>query len=131
MITLILITIILAICAYFYQRLSEKHKYFEKRGIVSPKPEFFFGNLKDVFFKRRHISRCIDDIYKKYKDKEQLVGFYNITTPYLLIIDPELVKQIVIKDFKYFRNNEFSTLVRRHLKYFLKVLIACTVVNHL
>lgn len=111
MITLILITIFIAVCVFIYLNLREKHKYFENRGVVGPKPEFFFGNLRDVFFKKRHISSCIDDIYKTYKDKEQLVGFFNVTTPYLLIIDPELVKQIVIKDFKHFRNNEFSTLV--------------------
>lgn len=111
MLTLILITIVIAVCVFIYLNLREKHKYFEKRGVVGPKPEFFFGNLRDVFFKKRHISSCIDDIYKTYKDKEQLVGFFNVTTPYLLIIDPELVKQIVIKDFKHFRNNEFSTLV--------------------
>jgi hypothetical protein len=50
-------------------------------------------------------------ISSEYKGKAPFVGFYNFTTPYLLIIDPELAKQIMIKDFKAFRNNEFSTLV--------------------
>lgn len=49
--------------------------------------------------------------FSEYKGKAPFVGFYNFTTPYLLIIDPELAKQIMIKDFKAFRNNEFSTLV--------------------
>jgi cytochrome P450 family 6 len=113
MITIILTAVVAVICGFFYLKLREKHKFFEKRGIPCPKPEFFFGNLKDVFFKRRHISASIDEIYKAYKDKEPIVGFYNITTPYLLVIDPELLKQILIKDFKHFRNNEFSTLVSK------------------
>lgn len=48
----------------------------------------------------------------EFKSKTPFVGFYNFTTPYLLVIDPELAKQIMIKDFKHFRNNEFGSLVR-------------------
>lgn len=40
-----------------------------------------------------------------------------ITTPYYLIIDPEIVKKILITDFKFFRNNDFAALVRN---FFLK-----------
>ncbi|CRL07674.1 CLUMA_CG020631, isoform B [Clunio marinus] len=54
---------------------------------------------------RQMIHNLID-----YKNKAPFVGFFNFTTPYLLVIDPELTKQIMIKDFKHFRNNEFSTL---------------------
>lgn len=53
-----------------------------------------------------NLSRSSD-----FKGRAPFVGFFNFTTPYLLIIDPELVKQIMIKDFKSFRNNEFSSLV--------------------
>lgn len=50
-------------------------------------------------------------MHSEYKGKAPFVGFYNFTTPYLLVIDPELAKQIMIKDFKAFRNNEFCALV--------------------
>jgi hypothetical protein len=112
MITLILFTTVVALCAYFYWHISQKLKFFERRNIPGPKPEFFFGNMRETYFKRRHMSSVIDDIYKAYKDKEQFCGYFNCTTPYILLLDPELVKQVLIKDFRSFRNNEFSLLVR-------------------
>lgn len=127
MLILIPLTLIIVLLALFYLFISEKHKFFVKRGIVCPKTEFFFGNMREAFFKRRHISSVIDDLYKTYKDKEQFVGFFNVTTPYLLIIDPELVKQILIKDFKHFRNNEFSALV----SYVNHVCILCVISKRL
>ncbi|KAG5673627.1 hypothetical protein PVAND_003656 [Polypedilum vanderplanki] len=110
MLLLVVLTIFIVLIAVFYFYISEKYKYFEKRGIVSPKYEFFFGHMRDTFFKRRHVSCIFEDMYQKYKNKEQVIGFFDITTPYLLIIDPELIKQVLIKDFKHFRNNEFSLL---------------------
>lgn len=50
-------------------------------------------------------------IFRKYKNKLPFVGYFNFLTPYLLVIDTELAKQIMVKDFKHFRNNEFSSLV--------------------
>jgi cytochrome P450 family 6 len=108
LIPLALLTVLLTVVYLF---VSEKQKYFQKRGIVTPKYEFFFGHMRDTFFKRRHVSSVFEDMYREYKDKEQLIGFYDVITPYLLVIDPELVKQVLIKDFKHFRNNEFSLLV--------------------
>jgi cytochrome P450 family 6 len=111
MVTGILIAILLLILTAIYLYIKDKLRYFEKRGIDGPKPEFFFGNFRDCFYKRRHISYVIDDIYTAYKDTHPVVGFYNITTPYLLVTNADLVKQILIKDFRFFRNNEFSALV--------------------
>lgn len=49
--------------------------------------------------------------FSEFRHKSPYAGYFNFLTPYLLIIDPELAKQIMIKDFKNFRNNEFSSLV--------------------
>jgi cytochrome P450 family 6 len=111
MLLLVPLALFVVLIAIFYYFISEKHKYFEKRGIFTPKCEFFFGHMRDTFFKRRHVSSVFEDMYRAFKDKEQMIGFYDVTTPYLLVIDPELVKQVLIKDFKHFRNNEFSLLV--------------------
>lgn len=110
MIFLITLSLLAIACALIYFYITEKYKFFESRGIAGPKPEFFFGNLREAFFKRRHFSSIINDFYEMFKDKEQIIGFYNITTPYYLLLDPEVVKQVLVKDFKHFRNNEFSTL---------------------
>jgi hypothetical protein len=60
----------------------------------------------------KNLMACYErNIFSDFKHKAPFVGYFNFTTPYLLIIDPGLAKQIMIKDFKNFRNNEFSSLV--------------------
>ena len=45
-----------------------------------------------------------DEFYNKYKDKAQFVGFYSFLSPRLLILDPFLIKEILIKDFSSFNH---------------------------
>ena len=110
---IITFTLLTIVCALTLTYFNGKYKFFKTRKIVGPKPEFFFGNMREAFFKRRHFSIIIDDFYQAYKDSEQIIGFYNITTPYYLMISPEVIKQVLVKDFKHFRNNEFSGLVSK------------------
>lgn len=111
MILIITFTLLSLVFALVYYYINGKYNFFKVRGVTGPSPEFFFGNMREAFFKRRHFSSIIDDFYKMFKNEAQIVGFFNITTPYYLIIDPEVVKQVLVKDFKHFRNNEFSGLV--------------------
>lgn len=110
---IITFTLLAIVCALTFSYIKGKYKFFETRGVAGPKPEFFFGNMREAFFKRRHFSSIIDDFYQTYKDKEQIIGFYNITTPYYLLTSPEVIKKVLVKDFKHFRNNEFSGLVSK------------------
>ncbi|CAG9808086.1 unnamed protein product [Chironomus riparius] len=107
---IITFTLLAIVCALTLAYINGKYKFFKTRRIVGPKPELFFGNMREAFFKRRHFSSIIDDFYQMYKDSEQIIGFYNITTPYYLLTSPEVIKQVLVKDFKHFRNNEFSGL---------------------
>jgi hypothetical protein len=43
-----------------------------------------------------------------YKGKSPVVGFFMMFTPYYLILEPALLKQILIQKFKNFRNNDFT-----------------------
>lgn len=66
-----------------------------------PKPIPFFGNFKDVFFRRQHVGMLYSDIYEQYPN-EKVVGLYRMTSPTLLIRDLDIVKQVLIKDFEAF-----------------------------
>lgn len=46
--------------------------------------------------------------FSEFKDKAPFCGFFQMFTPYLLATDPQLIKQMFIKDFKKFRNNDFT-----------------------
>lgn len=60
---LIALSILLALI--FFQK---KFRYFKNRGIDGPMPSFF-GNTKEAFFKRKHLTYEVGDIYKYEQSK--------------------------------------------------------------
>jgi cytochrome P450 family 6 len=57
----------------------------------------FVGNLKDCVFQKVHIGERLQQIYEQHSDKT-FVGIFSFDKPSLLIRDPELVKNILVKD---------------------------------
>lgn len=48
---------------------------------------------------------------REYRGKTSYVGVFSTRRPQLLVTDPEVIKHILIKDFKNFNANEFSDQV--------------------
>jgi hypothetical protein len=46
-------------------------------------------------------------IYRAYKHKAPFIGFFQSFRPYILAMDPAMIKKMFITDFKNFRNNDF------------------------
>lgn len=93
------IVIILLLCL-----LCKTHyNYWEDRGVPYVKPLPFFGNVKDHLFGLKNINIIYEEIYKELNG-HSYGGFFELTEPSLLIIDPELVQRILITDFKYFHS---------------------------
>jgi hypothetical protein len=46
----------------------------------------------------------------EFKDKAPFCGYFAMFSPYLLATDPDLIKQMFIRDFKKFRNNDFTVI---------------------
>jgi cytochrome P450 len=61
------------------------------------------GNLKGAIFQTLDIGQNLKQIYDEYRGKAY-VGFFSFDQPSLLIIDPELVKYILVKDARNFIN---------------------------
>ncbi|CRL07673.1 CLUMA_CG020631, isoform C, partial [Clunio marinus] len=55
-----LITISIILCLVYFRR---KFQYFTKRNIIGPKPTLF-GNTKEAFFKRKHLTYEVGKIYE-------------------------------------------------------------------
>lgn len=87
--------------ALLYFCLSRNKTYFVKRGIICDPPSLLFGNLDGVGTKI-HMSQNLKLIYEKYKIEHKLCGFFLLHIPQLVVLDLELVKNILIKDFRYF-----------------------------
>lgn len=95
-----------AVLALHYVYLLWNSDYWKKRGIFCPDSKALFGNLPGQVTGKRHIVYDMDDLYQEYKDKFSCIGIYQFREPRLLVFDPELIKDIMIKYFKYFQATE-------------------------
>lgn len=66
----------------------------------------FIGRIKIINF-----GETKQKFFSEYKGKAPFIGFFMVMTPYYMLLDPGLVKQVLIQKFKNFRNNDFTVSV--------------------
>lgn len=106
----IVLCLLVAILALVYLFLTWEFGVWKKYGIKGPKPRLLLGNIPNMFTQKRHIVYDYDQIYNDYKN-EPVVGYYSARTPQLLIMDPDLIKEVLSKSFYNFSENDFSDTV--------------------
>lgn len=85
------------ICAF----LKYKYSYWERKGFKTyPGLNWIVGNFGPVFTQKVHVTQYFADLYSS--TTEPYVGLYGILRPMLLVRDPELIRNILVKDFSYF-----------------------------
>ncbi|KAG6443771.1 hypothetical protein O3G_MSEX003035 [Manduca sexta] len=93
----ILISTVIAL--YFYYTSTFDH--FEKKGIPFMKPVILFGNLGPRFKAKKSFHQYQLDIYQYFKG-HPYGGIFEGRKPVLYILDPDLLKAIVVRDFEHF-----------------------------
>ena len=86
-----------------YVWVQKRYKFWQERGFVQANPTFPFGNIKGVGHKE-HMSSIITKLYKKHKNSAPMVGMYFFTAPLILVMDLEIIKHIMVKDFSFFHD---------------------------
>ncbi|XP_072395743.1 cytochrome P450 6k1-like isoform X2 [Diabrotica undecimpunctata] len=87
--------------------LSQKQKYWQKRGVFSPEVTPIIGHFLDVFLCRQNIVECIKQYYDKI-DKPYF-GLYVFDEPFFVVKDAVLAKHILVKDFNHFRDRNVAS----------------------
>jgi len=104
--TLLLYVGALAACAlavvYAYCKMS--FNYWKKRNVPYVEPTFPFGNFADALFFRKTIGHVHRDIYKKLEG-EKYAGVYVFTKPIFVFRDPDIIKNVLVKDFISFHDH--------------------------
>lgn len=97
--------IVIALVATVYFLIRWRYNYWARRRVPYVVPKFPLGNLQGVG-KKYHSSTIMKKIYNEYKHKttSPFVGIFFIVRPFALILDLDLVKSILVKDFQYFQN---------------------------
>lgn len=92
-------TVFVVFLAYF----KWTFKYWERKGVQYIQPVIPFGNLGNVVNRKEHLGVTVKAWYDEFrKSSLRIGGAYSFWTPFLIVMDPELIKNIVAKDFQYF-----------------------------
>ncbi|XP_024882391.1 cytochrome P450 6k1-like, partial [Temnothorax curvispinosus] len=75
--------------------------FWKSRGVSGPRPIPGFGTFKNVVLGKVSLSDYMKKLYNDYKD-EPLIGIFAGRTPILIVKHPDLIKDILIKDFSIF-----------------------------
>ncbi|KAK3726218.1 hypothetical protein RRG08_018661 [Elysia crispata] len=97
---------LLACCStvLFYLYGIQTHKFWKNLGVRGPPPVPFFGNIPELFDPAvgfRAAAKRWQGIYGR------VFGVFFFRKPVLVVTDPEVIKQILIKDFNVFVDRYF------------------------
>ncbi|KAK7867290.1 hypothetical protein R5R35_002117 [Gryllus longicercus] len=88
-----------ALCYY----LNSNFDYWKKRGVPYLQPEPFFGNVREITLLKKSMADVLTGLYRHFEGK-RFAGIFMSRTPSMLLIDPELVKNVLVKDFGHFQD---------------------------
>lgn len=88
--------------------LKYTRTYWLRRGVPTVPGHWLFGNIKKILDLKKPPAYVISDIYQKCSENDDILGIYIFFKPFLLIKDPAIIKQILIKDFNYFPDRNFT-----------------------
>ncbi|XP_019875696.2 cytochrome P450 9e2 [Aethina tumida] len=97
-----LIVVIITLGYYYYQRT---YNYWKNLGINQTNPLPFFGDMFPIVSQKMALSHLVQNIYSQFPNS-RYSGMYLFNSPTLVIRDPELIKQILVKDFDHFLDHK-------------------------
>lgn len=84
---------------YVYFKVS--YSYWEKRGVPTVKATVPFGNFPGSIISGINPAFEIVDLYKAFKG-HKVGGLYKLSGPSLLLLDTDIIKDVLVKDFDHF-----------------------------
>jgi cytochrome P450 family 6 len=91
---------IFLIALYFYKKVFE---YWKPRNVPYIQPELWHGNSRGLG-QEYHTFKFIQSVYQKLKGQGPVGGVFVSLRPVAVINDLDLVKSVLVKDFRYFQN---------------------------
>lgn len=89
--------------ATIYLFFTSTFDFWSKKNVPFRKPTIFFGNFKELLLFRKSQPEGIYEIYNWFKN-EDFFGVFRVRTPSLILRNPELIKNVFVKDFGNFSN---------------------------
>ena len=112
LLTGILGTLVIVLLAAYLWYVRSAFNFFTRLNIPGPRPTFIFGNFLDII-KSRRLSLTLHEWTRKYG---RVFGFFEGTTPILVVSDPDILQEVFIKSFSNFHSRRAFPLEERHTK---------------
>ena len=103
---LILFSISSGILVALYLYLKYVYTYWRKRDVPFLEPRFPTGNALDIILSRKSMGEIYKDFYTKLSGNK-FAGLYQIHRPLVLLIDPDLIKNFLVRNFEHFQDHGF------------------------
>ncbi|XP_077552478.1 putative cytochrome P450 9f2 isoform X2 [Haemaphysalis longicornis] len=98
---------VVTICFLLYRYASRNRNYWKDQNLVHEEFSLILGQAKRLLTK----PPCLCD-QERYQKFGRVFGIYEGGKPTLVVADPELVKQILVKDFTAFPNKRMNGLIQ-------------------
>lgn len=95
----LIILFILFICL-IYLYVKNAFSYWQRRNVDFVRPSFPFGNFMKLFLQQLSLAELVTELYNK--SVEPVLGVYITIHPSLIVRDPNILRDIFIKDFSSF-----------------------------
>lgn len=97
------LSILFIVIALIFLWIKRRYSYFDQLGFPNESPTFPFGNLKGIG-KEFHPVQIFVRLYEKFKGKAPIYGMYFFLSHNFVVMDLDVVKDILIKNFDTFHN---------------------------
>lgn len=98
---------VVAISVAIYGFFKYRFGYWKRRGVVQLEPSFPFGNITDLILGRSSFGEIFAQIYQELRG-HPYGGVYRMFDPTLVLVDPEIIRTVLVKDFEFFRDRGFT-----------------------
>ncbi|CAH0384343.1 unnamed protein product [Bemisia tabaci] len=93
--------LLIILLAFLYGHFTKNFDYWKKKGVFYFEPVFLFGNIKDRILFRKAFHQFWLDTYRSMKG-HKFVGFFEGRKQTLVVLDPEVINHVCIRDFSHF-----------------------------
>lgn len=101
----VLATLLSILFATFYFYVKFAFSYWKRRGVPYIEPSIPFGNFGPALRGSRSLGQNMLDLYNA--SIAPIVGAYLAFRPVIILRDPKIIQDVLIKDFQYFRDRGF------------------------
>lgn len=103
---MVLLSLFLALIAYTVHYVRKSVSYWQTKGIACEEPHPLMGNMAGLN-STRSFAEIMQEYYNRFKGTGPFAGFYFGFRQAVFLMDPALIKNILIKDFNKFTDRGF------------------------